>query len=133
LVIIVAMAVLTTVGCVGGSSGPRPSATRSTVIASPSASATSSAIARPTILEGGTGYTFVPARLTVRSGTPLTISNVSQIPITHTFTIAEHGIDVVLNPGESRTITIELPPGSYRFVCRFHVALGMKGRLVVTG
>jgi plastocyanin len=54
---------------------------------------------------------------------------VSQVP--HTFTVTGHGIDVETQPGKTSLITIDLPPGTYPFICRFHVSLGMKGTLVV--
>jgi len=51
----------------------------------------------------------------------------------HTFTITGKGIDVVNSPGQSQNVTINLAPGTYQFICRFHVSLGMRGTLTVTG
>ena len=34
---------------------------------------------------------------------------------------------------QSQNVTINLAPGSYQFICRFHVSLGMKGTLTITG
>jgi plastocyanin len=53
--------------------------------------------------------------------------------VTHTFTITGKGINVVNLPGQSQTLTINLAPGTYQFICTYHVSLGMKGTLVVTG
>ena len=40
---------------------------------------------------------------------------------------------MVNSPGQSQNVTINLAPGTYQFICRFHVGLGMKGTLTVTG
>jgi plastocyanin len=83
-----------------------------------------------TLREGpGNGYTFAPSTVTVNRGQMITVDNVSQVP--HTFTVTGHGIDVETQPGKTSQITIDLPPGTYPFICRFHVSLGMKGTLVV--
>jgi plastocyanin len=92
------------------------------------------ASARPvgtvSIREGpGNGFTFAPSTVTVHRGQTITVDNVSQVP--HTFTVTGHGIDVETQPGQTSTVTIDLPPGTYPFICRFHVSLGMKGTLVV--
>jgi hypothetical protein len=49
----------------------------------------------------------------------------------HTFTIYDSGVDVVLARGERRTVTIQPPtrPVSWPFLCRFHDAGGMRGGL----
>ena len=83
-----------------------------------------------TLQEGpGNGYTFAPSTVTVNRGQLITVDNVSQIP--HTFTVTGHGVDVETQSGKTSQITIDLPPGTYPFICRFHVSLGMKGTLVV--
>ena len=41
-------------------------------------------------------------------------------------------IDVTNPGGSSQVVTIDLPAGTYPFICRFHVSSGMKGTLVVT-
>ena len=57
------------------------------------------------------------------------MDNVSETP--HTFTVTGYGIDDETPSGKASQITIDLPPGTYPFICRFHVSLGMKGTLVV--
>jgi hypothetical protein len=76
-------------------------------------------------------FFFTPRAVTTHTGDRLTISNVSPTS-PHTFTIASKGIDVVNSPGQSKTITIKLSPGSYPFVCTYHQALGMTGTLIVS-
>ena len=101
-----------------------PATTPPPTSASPSAAGT-------TLQEGAGGFVFSPATFSVKKGATITLSNVGTVP--HTFTITGKGIDVVNNAGQSQNVTINLPPGTYPFICRFHVSLGMKGTLTVTG
>jgi plastocyanin len=98
-----------------------------------SGSSPSSSAGANTIQQGAGGYVFAPSMLTVKKGTTLTVTNVTSVPVTHTFTITGKGINVVNLPGQSQTLTINLAPGTYQFICTYHVSLGMKGTLVVTG
>jgi hypothetical protein len=50
----------------------------------------------------------------------------------HTFTVQGTKIDVTNDGGASQDVTIDLKPGTYPFLCRFHQSLGMTGTLVVT-
>jgi plastocyanin len=115
-----------------GSNGGRPSVTAT--VASPEPSAT-----QPSPTESATsGETkiamednmFVPATLSVSSGTTLELDNEGQSP--HTFTIDGQNVDVQVNAGENGTATINLPAGSYDFYCKFHKSLGMTGTLTVS-
>jgi plastocyanin len=67
----------------------------------------------------------------VTKGESITVTNVGSAA--HTFTITGKGVDVVNNPGQSQKVTIDLAPGTYQFICRFHVSFGMKGTLTVSG
>ena len=83
-----------------------------------------------TVLEGpDNGFTFSPSTVTVHQGQTITLTNVSDTA--HTFTVTGQGIDIETMPGKTDTMTIDLPPGTYPFVCRFHESMGMKGTLVV--
>ena len=98
----------------GGSSSPTP------------------ALGKDTLQQGAGGaLVFNPTTITVSKGTKLTIDNVGSA--SHTFTVLNTNIDVVNSTGQSQSITISLKPGTYPFICRFHVNLGMKGTLIVTG
>jgi plastocyanin len=72
---------------------------------------------------------FEPADLTVSSGTELQLSNDGQSP--HTFTVQGDGIDEEVEAGQSSSVTIDLEPGDYDFICEFHEAQGMTGTLTV--
>jgi len=83
-----------------------------------------------TVLEGpDNGFTFSPSTVTVNQGQAITLSNVSDTA--HTFTVTGQSIDIETMPGKTAKVTIDLPPGTYPFVCRFHESMGMKGTLVV--
>ena len=75
-------------------------------------------------------YRFSPAKPSVTSGDTIKIEN-STSSTQHTFTVTGQGIDIVVDPGSSQTVGIDLPPGSYPFECRFHASSGMTGTLVV--
>lgn len=74
-------------------------------------------------------FAFDPDELEVASGTELEVRNAAA-STPHTFTVEDTPIDVELGGNESQTVTIDLDPGSYGFVCRFHPQ--MTGTLNVT-
>lgn len=75
-------------------------------------------------------YQFTPAKITVERGDTITVSDTN--PSTpHTFTITGTDIDVANDPMGSKDVTIDLAPGTYDFLCRFHEAQGMTGTLTV--
>ena len=76
-------------------------------------------------------YSFSPSTFTVASGDTITIKN-STPSTPHTFTIDGQSVDVTVSPATSDDVTIDLPPGTYPFFCRFHQASGMTGTLKVT-
>jgi plastocyanin len=76
-------------------------------------------------------YTFSPSTFTVASGDTITLKNGT--PSTpHTFTVTGEDVDVTVDPSSTRDVKIDLPPGTYPFICRFHEASGMTGTLKVT-
>jgi plastocyanin len=83
-----------------------------------------------TLQQGAGGFVFSPAELTVKRGDTITVTNVGTAA--HTFTVSDQSIDITNDPGKSTGVTIDLPPGTYPFICRFHAQLGMKGTLTVT-
>jgi plastocyanin len=97
---------------------------------SPPGSSTSPSPAGATVQQGAGGLVFSPTTLTAKMGESITVANVGSA--SHTFTITGKGIDVVNSPGQSQSVTIDLAPGTYEFICRFHVSLGMTGTLTVT-
>lgn len=118
-------AVLALVGAAcGKSSSPSTNPTQ------PPATNKSPSAAGAAVQQGAGGFVFSPTNLTVKKGESITVTNVGSA--SHTFTITDKGIDVVNSPGQSQNVSITLAPGTYEFICRFHVSLGMKGTLTVT-
>ena len=88
-------------------------------------------VAADTLQQGvGGALAFTPTTITVAKGATLTVTDVTG---SHTFTVPNTSIDVVNTAGQTQTVTINLKAGTYPFICRFHVSLGMKGTLIVTG
>jgi plastocyanin len=75
-------------------------------------------------------YQFTPAKITVKQGDTITVSDTN--PSTpHTFTVTGTDIDVANDAMSAQDVTIDLAPGTYPFVCRYHEGQGMTGTLVV--
>ena len=50
----------------------------------------------------------------------------------HTFTVKKLGIDVEVQPGKEKTITLKpKEPGTYELLCRYHANEGMVGKVIV--
>jgi plastocyanin len=73
--------------------------------------------------------TFTPAEISVHQGDSITVEDTDSVP--HTFTVEGTSIDVTNQAGQSQTVAIDLKPGTYSVICRFHVSMGMKATLVV--
>ncbi|MFC4024744.1 cupredoxin domain-containing protein [Oceanobacillus longus] len=75
---------------------------------------------------------FNPNAITIANGeaTELLLKNVGQKE--HTFTVEKLDIDVELQPGEQKTITVKPDEtGTYELICRFHEKEGMVGEVIV--
>jgi plastocyanin len=75
-------------------------------------------------------YLFMPKTVKVGSGDTLEVRN-GNARTPHTFTVVGEDVDLELAPLASETTTIDLAPGTYELICRFHEQLGMKGTLQV--
>lgn len=50
----------------------------------------------------------------------------------HTFTIKKLGIDVVVESGKEKNITVKPnSAGTYELICRYHLLKGMEGKVIV--
>ena len=75
-------------------------------------------------------FSFAPSTVNVKGGDTISLQNTtSSTP--HSFTIDGQNIDVVVSPGATSQVKIDLPPGTYQFFCHFHKASGMTGTLIV--
>jgi plastocyanin len=79
---------------------------------------------------------FLPRDLTVSAGdVTITLHNTGAAP--HTFTMSDPKVaaKVDVNADSGKTVDIKLTglkAGKYKFVCKYHEALGMTGELTVT-
>jgi plastocyanin len=76
-------------------------------------------------------YLFDPATVRVSSGDVVAVRN-ANAKTPHTFTVVGEDVDLELAPLTTETTTIDLAPGTYQLICRFHESLGMKATLKVT-
>jgi plastocyanin len=139
LMVIAAFLVLAAASCSSGSTPSADGGAATTPPASPSPTATATATqgggsgggaTSASVQAGAGGFVFSPNTVSIAAGGKLTVKNVGTIP--HTFTIQSQNINEVMTPGQSPTITINLAPGTYPFVCTFHQSSGMTGTLTVT-
>lgn len=50
----------------------------------------------------------------------------------HTFTVKKLGIDVVVESGKEKSITVKPNnTGTYELICRYHLLKGMEGKVIV--
>jgi plastocyanin len=74
-------------------------------------------------------FLFSPSDIEVAAGLEIVIKN-GNASTAHTFTVEGTDIDLELSPMDSEDVTIDLDPGSYEVICRFHGQ--MKATLTVT-
>jgi uncharacterized cupredoxin-like copper-binding protein len=78
-------------------------------------------------------YKFTPNSIHVPANTPtqITIQNVGVAP--HNFSIKELGISVNILAGQSQSVTLNVPAGTYTFYCNLpgHRLAGMFGTLTI--
>jgi plastocyanin len=72
-------------------------------------------------------FDFGPKRVSVTPGDSVTWKNVEG---RHTVTAKKGNFDQVIS-GDERVSRKFKKPGTWRYICRFHVDLGMKGTVVV--
>ena len=81
-------------------------------------------------------YSFDPGRIVVPSG-DVRISLKNSGSLAHDLRVEQNGTQLggtpIFQSGQTRSATLHLKPGTYRFVCTVgdHEQLGMKGTLVV--
>jgi len=76
-------------------------------------------------------YLFDPGTVKVDSGDVVAVRN-GNARTPHTFTVVGEDVDLELAPLTTETVTIDLAPGTYELICRFHESLGMTGTLKVS-
>lgn len=76
-------------------------------------------------------YLFDPGVVKVARGDLVAVRN-GNAKTPHTFTVVGQHIDLELAPLTTETTTIDLPPGTYQLICRFHESFGMTATLKVS-
>jgi plastocyanin len=76
-------------------------------------------------------YLFDPSTVKVDEGDVVAVRN-GNARTPHTFTVVGEDVDLELAPLTTETVTIDLAPGTYELICRFHESLGMTGTLKVS-
>lgn len=75
---------------------------------------------------------FNPEDIILPAGKQVTLNLENKGRKPHTFTVNDLKIDVDLQPGEERNITLEpVSEGTYELICRFHREQGMVGKVIV--
>lgn len=86
-------------------------------------------------VDASDNYRFVPATIKAQPGTiKLTLVNKAK-SATHNLVFKPGGPTAeipYLAPKSTKTITFDVTPGDFPFVCTFHESLGQKGTLIVT-
>lgn len=125
-----AIAAVAVVGSVAAENTPAPGT------ATPSASPAASPVASPATdtgvtLEMGEFY-FKPNMFTIPADTDITVTLVNKGLVGHDFNIASPAVSSpMINPGDTGTFTLNLPAGSYEFICSVegHADAGMYGKV----
>ena len=76
-------------------------------------------------------YLFDPGTVKVDEGDVVAVRN-GNARTPHTFTVVAENVDLELAPLTTETVTIDLAPGTYELICRFHESLGMTATLKVS-
>jgi plastocyanin len=91
--------------------------------------------APPTTMVTMSKRAFRPSDVNVAAGTPLPVRNAGSVG--HDLKLRQDGKEVggtqILNPGETQTLEVRFPPGSYEMYCSVpgHEDAGMKGTFTV--
>lgn len=75
-------------------------------------------------------FSFSPNAITAAPGQELTIALTNSGQTNHTFT--GEGVDEELAAGDSATVTVTVPDGTFAFFCSFHQNQGMEGEISTT-
>lgn len=75
---------------------------------------------------------FEPKEVTIPANTDVTFTLPNDGVSAHDFSIDELGISVALPPGETQTVVVNAPPGTYQYYCNVpgHKEAGMVGTLI---
>jgi plastocyanin len=70
---------------------------------------------------------FDPASVTANGEVRL----VNEGEALHNLTVEGEGVDFDVQPGQTKTESLGLDPGSYTILCKYHAQQGMEGTLTI--
>jgi plastocyanin len=82
----------------------------------------------PTTPLGAKDFAFTPTALTLTRGGKVKVTNSGSVE--HNFTVDGKSISEDVEAGESATVAVDLPAGTYQFHCKYHPTQ-MKGTITV--
>jgi uncharacterized cupredoxin-like copper-binding protein len=137
LFVIAAAVAVPVAGCGGGSDDNSTSADSSGGGAPPASTTASGGGSGQTVDMTAADFKFDPSDPTVKSGqVTFNLKNDGQVP--HSLEIEDvngqdQEIEGDVQPGQSGTLTVNLPPGKYEFYCPVanHKEMGMEGDITV--
>lgn len=91
-------------------------------------------VAAPVFIIMTDGFTFEPDSITIPANTNVSFTLTSEGFMQHGFQISDTNYEIdLLNNGESTTLIVNLPPGTYTFICPVagHAQSGMGGTIIV--
>lgn len=75
---------------------------------------------------------FNPKDITIPNGKTTKLLLTNEGKTEHTFTVEELRIDVEVQPGQEKIITVKPEKsGTYELICRYHYQEGMVGKVIV--
>jgi plastocyanin len=107
----------------------------------PTATASPPSAAGSRVEVGMYDISFAPNLLTMSADGPVTVVVVNHGAVAHNFSVTDHknpgvknlAISIDVDPGQTKTVTVKAPPGTYYFYCDVpgHEQAGMFGYLQV--
>ena len=82
----------------------------------------------PTTPLGARDFAFTPTALTLTTGGSVKVTNSGSVE--HNFTVEGESISKDVEAGDSATVAVDLPAGTYQFHCKYHPTQ-MQGTLTV--
>jgi uncharacterized cupredoxin-like copper-binding protein len=113
--------------------GASPAATTAAEVAAGQATPPQTAATTQTVEIVAHDIYFEPKEVTIPANTDVTISLPNQGAAPHNFSIDALKISVDLPPGETKSVVVNAPPGTYEYYCDVpgHKEAGMVGTLTV--
>jgi plastocyanin len=75
-------------------------------------------------------FSFDPEALSFTTGTTATLDN--QGAALHNLLVEGTDIDIDVGAGDTAPVSLDLAPGEYRMVCKYHLAQNMVGTITIT-